>query len=235
MSALAHLEILMASLNTGSPVPVIATPSADWKADYLDVIQNGPWRPVTELKGDKLVDRTPLPPRNLITSVQTQIIKVGRADKPTKRKRSSKQAQPYTMKIGVEIWTVPHEQIVRHKKQTQWRKFAQLRCDESFELTLQNAMNQGFIDKQFFKDTCSFAYQQMKPNDLYGIFHDATSGWHYHNLQFVHVNMDDPEAPVAHVYQTNNLLVSIPMSDVTEYTKAMDNGDRETHNGRVNL
>ena len=216
-------------------MPVIATPSTDWKAEYFAVIQNGPWRPVTELKGDKLVDRTPLPPRDLITSVQTQLIKVGRADKPTKRKRSPKQPQPYTVKIGVEVWTVPHEQIVRHKKQTQWRKFAQLRCDESFERTLQNALDQGFIGKQFFKDAAGFAYQQKKPNDLYGIFHDSKPGWHYYDMQFVHVNMDDPEAPVANVYQNGNLLVSIEMMDVSEYTSPMDNGDCETHNGRLNL
>ena len=200
-------------------------PSLDWRADYYAAFDA--WKAVKE---DGKHDHTPMPPPCMITSVQIGLIL--KATKPAPKRKPK--TPPCKHALCVEIWTVPHDAIVRHRRSTQWRKFAQLRTEAGFEKTLTGAVGSQFVT-QDFADWALTIVLDRKPNtrlnDLYGLFHDNNNGWHYYDEHLLRVDMADPNKPVAYIYRNRELL----MIEVLETDHAGNNfpdGGIQTHTMR---
>ncbi|MHC2017799.1 hypothetical protein [Methylobacterium sp. CM6247] len=176
-------------------------PSLDWKADYYAALHA--WKAVKE---NGTHDHTPMPPPRMITSVQIGLIL--KATKPAPKRKPKTPSCKHA--LCVEVWTVPHDSIVRHKRSTQWRKFAQLRTEAGFEKTLAGAVGSQFVT-QAFADWAMTIVLDRKPNtrlsDLYGLFHDNNNGWHYYDEHLLRVDMADPNKPVAYIYRNRELLM----------------------------
>lgn len=200
-------------------------PSLDWKADYYAALTA--WKPVKEYDENGTHDHTPMPPPEMITSIQLGfILKAARPEPKRKPKTPA-----YKHKLCVEVWTVPHDQIIRHKRATQWRRFSQLRTEAGFEKTLTGAVASKFIT-QDFADWATAILHDRAPNtglnDLWGIFHDNNGHWTYYDEHLIRIDMSDSNKPVAHLYRNRVKLTILELE--TEYAgHKLPDGGTQTH------
>lgn len=200
----------------------VEIPALDWKADYYAALNA--WKPVKE---DRRHDHTPMPPPRLITSMQVGFI----AKAPKAEPKRAPKTPPYKHKLCVEVWTVPHDHIVRNKRHTQWRRFAQLRPEAGFEKTLNGAVASRFVSQDFANWAMGLVRDRRpntRLNDLYGLFHDSNGGWNYYDEHLVRIDMADPNKPVAYVYRNRELLTDLTMT--TEHAgHTLPDGGTQTH------
>lgn len=129
------------------------------------------------------------------------------------------------------MWTAPHDQIIRHKRTTQWRRFAQLRTEAGFEKTLAGAVGSKFVS-QDFADWALEVIQNRAPNtrlnDLYGLFHDANGGWNYYDEHLIWVDMSDLNKPTVHLFRNRARLTILELE--TEHAgHKLPDGSIQTH------
>ena len=248
MSNLSELDALLDDFLSSVPTPAPsmgtlvsaaapAIPSSTWKDEFMTAVQSDAWRPVIEINRDGRTHiHTPMPPASRITSVQLGLI--DRGARPTKTERCK---SPYRYKLCVEMWTVPHDQIVRHKSKTCWRRFAQLRPESAFVSILTgNMLNHEHITPEFkdwVLDLLNTRRMNTGMNDLYGVFHDNNGGWNYYNEHFVWVKMDDSD-PVVDLYRNRELIKSIPLSPQyagSAFGVTFPDGSRQTFSARENF
>lgn len=218
--------------------PTIVPTSTNWREEYLDVIQNGPWRAVREIGADgKLHDHTPMPPLANLTSIQVGLMAI--AERPSKSKKGQKRKPidpPATHKLCIEIWTVPKEQITRHRDKTQWRRFSTVRVPLAFAKTATNAQAKGHLSTGFrnwaLAESQSGGNQGL--NDLYGLVHDNNNGWHYYDEHLTAVRMNDPENLRAEIFVNRNLVIQVDLDELDQPIR-FDDGNKVTHIGRVDL
>lgn len=213
--------------NTPGLVPVIPTTvpiTSDWKPAYYEALKS--WKPVIE---NGRHDHSPMPMGQTITSLQIGLIQ--KAAKPAPKR--APRTPPYTHKACVEVWTVPHDQIVRHKATTQWRRFAQLRIETGFEKVVKDAASKGHVTADFRDWSLAVVGKQGKPNDMWGIFHDNNGGWHYYDEHLVRVEMTDPNEPVVHLWRNRHYLTGMKL--LTEFAgNVLPDGSIQTHTHREN-
>ena len=201
-------------------VPIVT----DWKTAYYDALKS--WKPVIE---NGRHDHSPMPMPGTITSFQVGLIQKAAKPAPKRLPRTP----PYTHKACVEAWTVPHDQIVRHKSATQWRKFAQLRIETGFEKVVKDAASKGHITPDFRDWSLAIVGRQGKPDDMWGIFHDNNGGWHYYDEHLVRVEMTDPKEPVVHLWRDRSYLTAMKLT--TEFAgNPLPDGGIQTHTQREN-
>ncbi|SEO42504.1 hypothetical protein SAMN04487843_101345 [Methylobacterium sp. ap11] len=210
-----------------------APATGPWKAAYFESMRIH-WKPVFEAGTDgKLHDHTPMPPFDLITSLQIGFI----AKKPSKAPKRRPLTPPYSHKLCVEAWTVPVAEIVRHKKSTQWRKFAQLRTEAGFEKTIRDATVKGHIMAEFRDWALALAHER-KPNtgmnDLWGLIHDNNNGWHYYDEHLIKVEMDKPDRPVVSIWRDRVCLGQVALG--TDFAgHSFPDGATQTHTIRLDI
>lgn len=202
------------STSTTITAPIVLPPE-DWRAEYRDVLINGPYRTVRQIGRDgKILDHTPMPPRERITSAQITLYEEPARTSTAKRPPKA-QDLPATHKVLIELWTVPLDEIIRHRDHTQWRHYAKLRTERGAVGALTNAVKKDQIDKTFEKFALDIIYGRGagSDNDLFGVPYDTNGGWFYYAGHFVEVDMSDEGAPVVRIHRNGDLLVEVPLND----------------------
>lgn len=246
--ARALMEIAKASATTiattAMPTRVAPTPTAllplDWRAAFKDALVNGPWRPVQEIGQDgRLHDHSPMPPKEMITSVQATLFKEAERVSTAKRKRDTKpKDMPASHRLLIEIWTVPHAEIVRKRSATQWRRYCQLRTGKGAVGSLTNALRTGQISREFkdYAEGIIFGRGAGSDRDLFGVPYDKELGWFYYDEHLIEIDMSDEEEPVLRLHRLREVVAEIILTDeYADPTCRMQSGGFITHTGRENF
>lgn len=250
LDPLAHVRALLAlakaapapsfepSTSTLTPAPIVLPPE-DWRAEYRDVLDHGPWRAVHQIgKDGKLLEHTPMPPLDRITSVQVTLYEEPERPLTTSKRQREPTARdlPATHKVLIELWTVPLAEIQRHRVHTQWRHYTKLRTDKGAVGSLTNSMKKGQINKNFesYAHDIIFGRGPGSESDLFGVPYDTNGGWFYYDDHLVEVEMADEEAPVVRIHRNRELLVEITLN--TRFAgRRMQSGSLVIASNRLNL